>query len=74
MEHIRQCNEILMMKDNPFDSNHYCRPENEVNLTALAAFVSFLEQSIAATPVATSASWTEWLEAGEGNPDKAVLD
>ena len=73
MEHIRQCDLILMIEDNYFDTNNNHRPENELNLTALAAFASFIEQGIAALPEATSASWTEWMEESEGDADKAEL-
>ena len=71
LEHIRQCDLILMIEDNYFDQNHNHRPENELNLTALAAFASSLGQSIAAFPEATSASWTEWMEESEGDAGKA---
>ena len=73
MEHIRRCDQILMIEDNYFDTNNNHRPENELNLTALAAFASFIEQGIAALPEATSASWTEWMEESEGDADKAEL-
>ena len=73
LEHIRQCDLILMIEDNYFDTNHNHRPENELNLTALAAFASSLGQSIAALPVATTASWTEWMEESEGDAGKAEL-
>lgn len=71
LEHIRQCDLILMIEDNYFDTSHNHRPENELNLTALAAFASSLGQSIAAFPAATSASWTEWMEESEGDAGKA---
>lgn len=71
MEHMRQCDEILMIKGDRFDTNHNHRPDNELNLTALAAFASSLEQTIAATPIAISAHWTEQLEVYEGKIDRS---
>ena len=73
MEHMRQCDEILGIKADYFDINHYHRPENELDLTAIAAFASFLEQTIAATPMAISAHWTEYLEVSEGRTDRKEL-
>ena len=73
MEHMRRCDEILMIKANWYDMNHHHRPENELSLTALAEFASFLEQKIAATPTAISAHWTECLEVCQGNADGSEL-
>ena len=59
---MRPCDEILMIKASWYDTNHHHRPENELDLTALAAFASHLDQKIAAAPVAISAHWTDCLE------------
>ena len=62
LEHMRPCDEILMMKANWYDTKHHHRHENELDLTALAASASHLDQKIVAAPVAISAHWTDCLE------------
>ena len=62
MEHMRRCDEILMIGTDYYDMNHHHRPENELNLTALGACASHLDQKIAAAPIAVLAHWTYCLE------------
>ena len=73
MEHMRRCDEILMITANWYDTNYHHRPENELDLTALAAFASHIDQKIAAAPIAISAHWTDCLEVSKGNADGTEL-